>query len=1123
MAFCLLQFFVQRNKDLVLLKQQTRLLLAKLGLSVLEQTKVNTAVLEGARLLIQYAQGCRIRFMIDGNAFQSLEINYALQGRPGDEFRNFLENNRELLTSLGCLVDKVDLLSAQGGGLTLIKGLSPEQILAREQLQKIVEENKEECVSDPYLEVQMQNQELLLTLTELVEQQRGLQRLTRQLAEREERYRKLIENVRDGIFIIQDGCCKLVNRAVSKLLGMDREEDALGRDVLEFVHPDDRAMYRTNYERRLQGKASPESYHLRLLDVRGEEHWVEVRPVAVTWEKQPAVLVIMQDLTGKKKEMAMAALKNRALEAAANAIMITDVQGCIQWVNPAFSALTGYREEEVLGQNPRILKSGEHPEDFYVNLWETILAGKIWQGEIVNRRKNGQFYTEEMTITPVLGDRGQVTNFIVIKQDVSKRREAEKKLLQSKEELEDLNLQLQKSYKLAGDLAHSAVEANRIKSKFLANMSHELRTPLNGILGMASMLKTTGLSSVQEKYLDIIQSSGQVLLDLINDILEFSRLEADKVQIVEQDFDLYALVEQIMDVLGLRAKEGGVSLKYRIDPQVPTWIRTDPSRLRQVLINLLGNSLKFTARGEVQLQVLWRGQRKNKIDLEFAVLDTGIGIALEDQQKLFSPFVQVDGSLSREFGGTGLGLAISKELVQLLGGKLQVTSKLGEGSKFWFVLAVEGADKTVRDEECVLDGPVLLLAPSKTGEDLYAQLTAWGCPVDRAESFPEVIGLLEGARQKGTSYALLLVDGSLPDKDILELVEALRSRQEWQDLPLVLLLPFGQDIDRELRLAGIRFSLHLPLGKKHFQECVLELKRGTKREAQPDFTGSLKGVKGRILVAEDNPSNQLVIQTMLKHLGCEVNTVGNGQEAIQALENGKYDLVLMDCQMPVLDGFAATDRIRDPDSAVKDHDIPVIALTAHALHGDRERCLAQGMDDYLAKPVLPEDVARVLRRWLGSRSGHAERQARGTGRGPSAVEGGAEQGAVVSHLPGKDGEKKLQDFDKAELLQRVGGDRTVASDLLSTFWRDLPGYVQGIRSGLKKKDCQEVAFHSHALKGAAGNCSLKELEHLLQQLEQKARSGELVTAVSLFEKVENVLQGLKKSCLLQRTNLKSNK
>ncbi|KAB2951270.1 PAS domain S-box protein [Heliorestis acidaminivorans] len=564
-----------------------------------------------------------------------------------------------------------------------------------------------------------------------------------------------------------------------------------------------------------------------------------------------AKLQPLEDFTQRISLTLMAAMRQQQLQlqgetlaAAANSIIITNAEGIIQWINPAVTALTGYAKEEVIGQRTNLLKSGQHEPSFYNEMWNTIQEGQVWHGELINRRKDGSLYTEEMTITPVQNEEGQIVHYIAIKQDVTERKLQEAQLVEAKK---------------------AAEEGSRAKSEFLANMSHEIRTPLHGIIGMAEILLERSKTAEEKELIEIITDSGHNLLEIVNAILDFSKIEAGKMDIEEVDLEFFPIVKGTVELLLPKASLKNLDLQSKIASDIPQRLKGDPGRLRQVILNLLSNAIKFTETGSVSLEVTILSIDKKQIELQFKVTDTGIGIEEDVRHKLFQPFTQADGSTTRKYGGTGLGLSISKNLVELMGGEIGVEKNIEKGSIFWFNLPLRYAEEAFSEKE----------------QEKQEQ--------EQNEARQESV--------KSLGFDQI----ALTDSQAINSVESTPSTAK-------------QTLEAEKKL---------------------------------------------ILLVEDNPVNQRLAIMQLKKLGYEAKAVDNGQEAIDAVQKENYNLILMDCQMPVMDGFEATKIIRKLEDE-KINKIPIVAMTAHALEGYREQCISAGMDDYITKPVVLSKLKEII-------------------------------------------------------------------------------------------------------------------------------------------------------------------
>jgi len=556
----------------------------------------------------------------------------------------------------------------------------------------------------------------------------------------------------------------------------------------------------------------------------------------------------------------------------------------------------------------------------------------------------------------------------------------------SNRELMASNGQLREAIAQAEEMAKRAEAANVAKSEFLANMSHEIRTPINGVIGMTGLLLDTELTAEQQQYAQITRSSADALLSVINEILDYSKIEAGKLDVEIIDFDLRMTVEDVTDVLALEAYKKGLELVFRIHRDVPALVRGDPGMLRQVLINLANNAIKFTEKGEVLIRVSVDAENDHDAIIRFEVSDTGIGIPDKRLDCLFQPFTQVDGSAARKYGGTGLGLTISKELARMMGGEIGVESKEGKGSTFWFTATLEkqgqGREVKMVVPEDTRGKRILVVDDNATNRlVLREQLRSWHCHYDEAQGGAVALDKLREAVAEGRPFEIAILDVQMPEMDGETLGRKIKEDPDLEGTILVMLTsvvePGGAARTKEI---GFAAYLTKPVKGSELFDCLTTVvgRKAAGKDTSGETLVTRHSVaedqkrKIRILVAEDNMINQKVALNLLKKFGYRADAVANGQEAIKALETVPYDLVLMDVQMPEMDGLEATALIRSPQSTVCNHEIPIVAVTAHAMKGDREQCLEAGMDDYTPKPIEPADLLEKIKRWTNKEENLSE-------------------------------------------------------------------------------------------------------------------------------------------------------
>ena len=808
--------------------------------------------------------------------------------------------------------------------------------------------------------------------------------------------------------------------------------------------------------------------------------------------------------------------------------------GALEIINPAAEELLGWTMENLAQQNLLELIDITRTEDDPTDLVPLDGAATLAQAftlRISQRNEDARFRRKDGTDLPVSygvapiadGEHGCVLVF----RDITERKEAEATLARTHAEIEEKNKEL------ASALV-DAEAAARAKSDFLANMSHEIRTPMNGVIGMAELLLDTELGAEQREYAETVKNSGEALLKIINDILDFSKIEAGKLELEQIDFDLRRAAEEVLELLAKQAHAKGLELALLISADVPTRLTGDPGRLRQILTNLIGNAIKFTAEGDVVVRVKMAHAGDNSSCLRFEIADTGIGLTKDQKDRLFQSFSQADTSTTRKFGGTGLGLSISKRLVELMQGKIDVDSIPGEGSTFWFTCMMEhqeGAGDESDELEDLTGIKALIVDASKTNRlILIQQLHTWGVEASAAKSAEQALQMVSDAADGGRLYDIAIIDLALPDKDGLTLARELADDERFDDMRRVLVTAIGQRGHAKMaREAGASAYLTKPIRQSHLFGCIatvmeppkplaelLRAEPGPREEAPLVTRHYLEEKKSRarplVLLVEDNPVNQKLAVKLLENLNYRVDVAENGREAVEAVKRNKYPVILMDCQMPIMDGYTATKEIRKFEGDGRH--TPIVAMTANAMKGDREKCLNAGMDDYLSKPVRKPLLAEMLERWLREEDDEV------MGVAPPAdapdVEVASqiadEAGSTAVEAPSSPAanDTALQDVLDDEIIESLleldDGDGEILAELVDLFAEDAPLRVEEIRQAAASSDELLMRRAAHTLKGAGRNLGANQLALVCEDMEQKASEGDLAGAMALLSQVEAELE-----------------
>jgi PAS domain S-box-containing protein len=901
------------------------------------------------------------------------------------------------------------------------------------------------------------------------------QRTAAMLKESEDLFRALNEAAPVGIVSeAQDGKIRMSNPAFRKIFGYS-EEDTRGKSIDELLNGEETYQEAVSYTRQvLSGNVVRKIVRRRqkngeLLDV--EAFGAPILREGQTIGQLGIYLDISRRLKAEKSIRESEELFRLLSSAAPIGIVRYDRDGRIVYANHRWGEMTGRDPESALGFG---WMEAIHPEDrgHVERKWKTAVeVGTELKDETRFLTPDGTIVWIQWQSRVLRAPDGIPIGFVAVLEDVTIRRAAATKLLEAKQ---------------------AAEAANEAKSQFLANVSHEIRTPMNGILGMTELALETPLSTEQREYLDMVQGCAVSLLEIIDDVLDFSKIENGKIELEETPFSILDCAESALQPVAVRAQQKGLELEWYIRGELPEWVEGDPTRLRQVLINLLGNAVKFTEKGEVTLGIEYARSDGESVTAKFSVTDTGIGIPAENRAKIFEAFQQSDNSVTRQYGGTGLGLSISARLIELMGGKLHLESEAGKGSTFFFELhwkraKEEGRNRTQELQQQKLSSARILVADDRLAvRELVSWLTSrWGLETHTAASVEEAAALYKKSAEEGRPYAVALIDLNLQERDGGEVAKEIR-RCAPDGRTAILMMSSAPFFVEDARTNCDRAFPRLtkPLRRRVLWDSLRSALRGDERTAGPgkEKPKQTPGPCRRILVVEDNLVNQKLAQKLLERFGHEVLLAGNGAEACQAIQRQKFDLVLMDLQMPVMGGLDATHAIRESEIGTGVH-IPIVAMTAHAAAQDQRRCEEAGMDGYVSKPIRPDFLRNEIERVIG---GEMEKQTRET-----AVD-----------------QPRQKDWDLKELMERLGGDQEFLRELLVMFREDVRMNLEKSRTAIAEGDYEGLSRVAHTLKGMLRNLSMGTAAETAAALEQSSQEKQQTGSKELLEALAKELEGI---------------
>ncbi|SCY87703.1 hybrid sensor histidine kinase/response regulator [Desulfoluna spongiiphila] len=958
----------------------------------------------------------------------------------------------------------------------------------------------------------------------------------------------MVENASDGVVVIQDECFVFANSKVATHLGRPPHE-IIGHPIAEFIHHDDTLRVLESY-RLTTGDAAGEGfseYTFRTIKADDSFGVVRLRSSGILWNGRPATLTFLRDITrqitsqaeleeyrdkleekvenrtaemvaanrklreeiAKRKTYEEELIKSRnsyqtILDSIQEGFFEVNLAGKLIFFNNSMCDISGYTRQELMGLHYKAYTSKKTAAELF-NVFSTIFktgrSGKISDYEMVGKNKSAVL---SISATLIRNQHGEPTGFRGVARDITDRKRAEEALAKARNELEkrveERTAELIRANESLTRAKEEADQSTRAKSEFLANMSHEIRTPLNAIVGMSDLLTKNMDTEKRLEYLGIIRTSSLSLLELINDILDFSKIDAGKLTFESIPFSLHELIDESADMFLEKNMAKQLELIIDIDPKIPRQLIADPLRLRQVLSNLISNAFKFTEHGEICIRVSLKEMAGPQATLLFEIRDTGIGIdpALLESATgdIFDAFAQADGSTTRKYGGTGLGLAICRNIVRIMGGDIWVKSERGKGSLFSFTARFKAVPESVAAtptlpptmrEMCALivdDNPSTLMV-------IKRYMESFGFRTDLAESGEKAIRLCQGAHH-GQAYDLVVLDVRLPGMDGIEVAQHIRKTHASDAPPIVMISALGNEFEiKRAKQIGVDSFLLKPIKQSLLFDSIMEIfgyesTRKNTATRQPPPSDEFSGLS--VLLVEDNPINRMVATEMLQGSGALIDTAECGTEAVEKVKAQRYDVVLMDIQMPQMDGFQATRAIRND---LKRISLPIIAMTAHAMYGDREKCLAAGMNDYISKPIDRTRLFSAIRKntRLSEALKMESRYAQRTPRTASSQE-------LPFTLPG---------LNLDEGIHRLGGSWDTYVRILKEFKTQYTPFFTEFRKLMAADDLEGAALSAHALKGVAGNISAGDLMLAAKTLETAIREGQKDRILERVRLVESSL------------------